>query len=382
MKKIVSILVFALCVSSTWAACVITTNTVSTTTYCAGSPITVAFTQTADNQEVCAFSGDGILVYLSDENGSFTNEVLIGQGPGSPVTCQIPITTLAGTGYRLKCTLSGWVTVSGTQDITVVNDPLPTIVRSSDITVCNGTSASLSIGTTTDNNTYSWSPRTYSLTTMGTALILSGTPEKVVNEIYITAQLGFCSIIDTVTIAAPLAPNITTSPSGITTTVAGTPVVLTASGALTYVWSPSSNLTASTGTSVTFASSVVGTSSITVTGTDANECVGTKIITITVTSASSGIYENDKIEGALEVYPNPYKGTTNIVLQNKNTGNVKLEVINLLGQQVYTILNEKLNAGEHRFDFSTNQMGLTDGVYFIKASYNNTFSVIRVVEMQ
>lgn len=69
----------------------------------------------------------------------------------------------------------------------------------------------------------------------------------------------------------------------------GTPVALTASGASTYSWSPSSGLSATTGASVNASPSV--TTTYTVTGTDGNGCVNTAVTSITsnpaVTNASA-----------------------------------------------------------------------------------------------
>lgn len=57
-------------------------------------------------------------------------------------------------------------------------------------------------------------------------------------------------------------------------------VQLTASGAVSYVWSPATNLSSSTGGNVTFTAGSTGT--YTITGTDANNCVNTADITVTV----------------------------------------------------------------------------------------------------
>jgi len=66
----------------------------------------------------------------------------------------------------------------------------------------------------------------------------------------------------------------------IATTCAGTSVVLTASGATTYTWSPGTGLSATTGATVTASPTV--TTTYTVTGTDVNGCAGTASVTVTV----------------------------------------------------------------------------------------------------
>ena len=61
-------------------------------------------------------------------------------------------------------------------------------------------------------------------------------------------------------------------------------------------------------------------------------------------------------------YPNPFNPTTNIGFRISNFGFVSLKVFDVLGKEVRTLVNEKLNAGayETRFDAT----GLASGVYF------------------
>ncbi len=66
-------------------------------------------------------------------------------------------------------------------------------------------------------------------------------------------------------------------------------------------------------------------------------------------------------------YPNPFNPTTNISFRLGTTSNVTLEVYNLLGQKVATLLqNEKLSAGAHsqKFDASS----LASGMYVYRIS--------------
>jgi hypothetical protein len=63
-------------------------------------------------------------------------------------------------------------------------------------------------------------------------------------------------------------------------------------------------------------------------------------------------------------YPNPFNPTTNIKFAIPTAGNVKLVVYDLLGREVYTLVNEMKTAGNYVVDFDASE--LSSGVYFYK----------------
>lgn len=66
-------------------------------------------------------------------------------------------------------------------------------------------------------------------------------------------------------------------------------------------------------------------------------------------------------------YPNPFNPSTNIQFTLANTSDVSLEVFNMLGQKVATILqNEKMTAGSHTQAF--NASSLASGMYVYRIS--------------
>ena len=67
-------------------------------------------------------------------------------------------------------------------------------------------------------------------------------------------------------------------------------------------------------------------------------------------------------------YPNPFNPATTIVYQLSKSGNVKVAVFNLLGQQVATIVNGYQDAGSHQVTFDASR--LTSGVYFYTLEVN------------
>lgn len=81
-------------------------------------------------------------------------------------------------------------------------------------------------------------------------------------------------------VSCPCVPPTITATSSVEPICPGQSTTLTASGALTYVWSPSLGLSSTTGTSVTATPS--STTTYTVTGTDADGCEGETTITVSV----------------------------------------------------------------------------------------------------
>ena len=68
-------------------------------------------------------------------------------------------------------------------------------------------------------------------------------------------------------------------------------------------------------------------------------------------------------------YPNPFNAETQIGFRLMRSSDVEIEIFNLLGQKVKTLVSEKLPAGEHRLVWDgTNDAGdiLSSGIYFYR----------------
>ena len=76
-------------------------------------------------------------------------------------------------------------------------------------------------------------------------------------------------------------------------------------------------------------------------------------------------------------YPNPFNPSTTIKFALPKTSNVKLIVFNTLGQVVSELVNEKLDAGYHSFDF--NASNLSSGVYYYRLETENFVSVKKMM---
>ena len=63
-------------------------------------------------------------------------------------------------------------------------------------------------------------------------------------------------------------------------------------------------------------------------------------------------------------YPNPFNPSTKIKYSLPKTENVKIEVYNLIGQKIETLLNKSMPAGYHEVEF--NGQNLSSGVYLYR----------------
>jgi gliding motility-associated-like protein len=159
--------------------------------------------------------------------------------------------------------------------ITISVSPNPTITITPSVsTICIGNSKSLSA---TGATTYSWSSSP-SLSTLSGPVVVA-TP-SITTTYTVTGSVGICS--SSITAIVNVAPLpiilIVASPSAICSTKSST---LSASGAVTYTWSPALSLSISTG-SITVATPYT-TTTFSVMGTDGLGCVSNSTVLINVT---------------------------------------------------------------------------------------------------
>jgi len=85
--------------------------------------------------------------------------------------------------------------------------------------------------------------------------------------------------------------------------------------------------------------------------------------------AEGDVVDTQKVTTLMPNYPNPFNPTTTISFYNATSGHVLVEVFNILGQRVKTLVNDNLSAGSHSTvwngeDQSGKSVG--SGVYFYK----------------
>jgi len=84
-------------------------------------------------------------------------------------------------------------------------------------------------------------------------------------------------------------------------------------------------------------------------------------------------------------YPNPFNPATTISFSIKNNSNVKLEIVNLLGQTVRTLVNEKMQSGFQTVvwnGLTSNGKKAESGVYLFKLTVNDQTQTRKMILMK
>lgn len=81
-------------------------------------------------------------------------------------------------------------------------------------------------------------------------------------------------------------------------------------------------------------------------------------------------------------YPNPFNPSTNISLYQANDGNALVEIYNMKGQKVRTLLKDKLNKGTHTLTWngmSDQNHAVASGIYFCRYKTHNCISTLKLL---
>src|SRR6185312_12744430 len=186
-------------------------------------------------------------------------------------TSAITVTPASTTSYTVTVG-NGTCSVKDSVTVTVNAVPVPTITPPA--TICSGQSTVITAG---GGTTYSWSPATGLSATTGASVTAS---PLVTTSYTVTVSNGSCSKDTNVKITVNPSPTITVAPTS-ATICNGSNVNLTASGGVTYTWSPATGLSATTGGNVT--ATPGSTTTYTITGTGSvGGCTGKDSVTVTV----------------------------------------------------------------------------------------------------
>jgi len=83
-------------------------------------------------------------------------------------------------------------------------------------------------------------------------------------------------------------------------------------------------------------------------------------------------------------YPNPFNPTVSVPFSVPNVSDVKIQVFNVLGQRVETLIDRKINAGNHRilWNGTSNGMLVSSGIYFVRMEADGFIKSRKIVLMK
>lgn len=258
-------------------------------------------------------------------------------GSTNPV---ISVTPLSTTVYSV----TGTSTVTGCSTTRSVSISVftKTISISSATTVCVGTPINLTAGGAT---TYTWNTGSF-----GNTLPITPTISAIYMVTANTVTLGM-NCTSTASVSVGVFPNPTiTAVASRTAMCKGEKNILTAGGAISYVWSNS----AATST-IQLSPTSASTLNYTVTGTDNNGCTNTATLSVKVNACTALNEYKNGTNLEFHIYPNPNTGEFTI----QSDQDFNLTLVNELGQVIKTFSLSELNS--HKQNIS----GLSAGVYFI-----------------
>ena len=79
----------------------------------------------------------------------------------------------------------------------------------------------------------------------------------------------------------------------------------------------------------------------------------------------------------LNNYPNPFNPSTTIEFNLPEATQVRIDIFNVMGQKVETIINKDMNAGSHKVEW--NASGVASGIYYYKVQANGVQEVKRMI---
>jgi gliding motility-associated-like protein len=232
--------------------------------------------------------------------------------------------------------------------ITIVPTPVVSISGDGPLTFCEGGSVVL---TATGGPAYAWST---GATDSAITVSATGTYSVVVTDT--SNNLG-CSAEDSISVSVFDPPTVVALRD--TTIQLGEEVMLTATGALTYVWSPSTGLDNAVATNP-FASPDETTTYV-LTGTDANGCTGVDSLVVTVDTDLTPDFTN------LFTPDGDGINDTWTITGLAGCNSCALKVFNRYGQEVYSASNYQ-NDWRGTFDGKD----LPDGTYYFILESNDT----------
>lgn len=258
---------------------------------------------------------------------------------------------------------------TGIDTVIVTNFALPVVNLGLDANICTSDTLTLDAG---NHTSYLWST---GATTRTIKVSLAGTYSVTV----VSAQ--GCSNSDAIVVTNKAIPDATwviDTASGQSVTFKSTAVV-----GLTFAWNfgdPTSAANTSQLNDPLHVFTAPGIYTVTLTVTNvATGCRATTTQDVTVTGFGNDFAEVFKLNAA----PNPFAGQTKIkYVLPENANNVSIEVYDMIGRNVATILTgEAQSTGTYVYDFKNEDLQTSSGVYMVKLIVDGKIAFTRIIDV-
>ena len=109
---------------------------------------------------------------------------------------------------------------------------------------------------------------------------------------------------------------------------------------------------------------------------------------IDTTSGNTGVYIEEttvrinnfeNTDFSVEIFPNPFKENISISYNLKKESIVNIEIFDLLGKKITSLVNTTQKEGKYNFNINTAKYEMTQAVYFIKLNINKTTYLKRII---
>jgi hypothetical protein len=95
----------------------------------------------------------------------------------------------------------------------------------------------------------------------------------------------------------------------------------------------------------------------------------------------TGVEENQNNLFSLNAYPNPFKNSISICYKLFQRTKVNIEIYNVLQEKVADVVNTTQAKGDYKIEFSNGENKLANGVYYIRAMFNDSSVIRKVIKL-
>ena len=92
--------------------------------------------------------------------------------------------------------------------------------------------------------------------------------------------------------------------------------------------------------------------------------------------------ENLPLNLSLDVYPNPFNSSAVINLSVITAGHVRIDIFNILGQEVANLFDGYLDQGQESIVWNPNIQDCPSGLYFVRANTNHSYVIRKLVYLK